>query len=391
MGNVFNIARAHDVDVNRDIIMNEAVYFGKTKEVLKIESLFGDLQKTFKDGKTKDIIKKIRALENYTEEFINAESVCVDIGSSSMTLKSYVRITDAYYFDYFEKRTKTDKDGLRFKNSKNKILAIAIGEDLLKEATPGQLTAVYLHEIGHSMYMPIPEQIIMAPSALVVFSIMEISVRVAELINRVETFKKLNEYIMKIPRVFMISINKIMSRIFRVLEPVMAVIKIKMIPSSFLSAIVGYDGEVYSDSFATAYGYGKELTEALILIDKIYNHIDTKNDFFKNWLYSADALSAFFQQFSHPHMTNINRAYSNIRYLEQAKKDTMNPKIKQMIQEDIDELNNLMKAIEKDKDGDMFDKYLIGMSQATGIPAIDFRHVLSFIKNGKNTNLEDFS
>ena len=287
----------------------EEVYFGKTKNILKIQTQFSKFRNQFINNNI-TFSTKI----NIDPELLNFNRMIEkEFGFKSFTL--YV-VNDIYDQAYTlpigltpGKSMDATNSGFKFKseNGYTTLVCISTGLLLNKKFSDEEVLAILLHEIGHSFSYNIDRR-------STVFYVLQQIVYIAHLIEQVILFilapmifiKSLGEGILSIPILNQIFIgfsthfkkkNKDAPKIFDFLLgvvngidvmitetgnlkvfflfvfnsismisilPLILVGQLKeMTPLKILSTYLGYNGEKVSDNFATIYGYGSELGSAL--------------------------------------------------------------------------------------------------------------------------------
>ena len=257
-------------------IINEA-YFGKTKGVLEIEKAISELRKKYKPSKddkkngwTEENLKPIvesklfgKFLNAIRDEFGFKEVFGGIDPVSYMNAYTYPIREENYglYSDRFE----SSGTGIRFKKELKAETLIVITAPLLfnRFLSNAELTAVLLHEVGHSFRQAvIPVEtcidILKDSVGMVVLNILTATKHtLSELLKRpAETILNLKAVIDSSPEV-KARVKKrwpgIFERIWRA--------------QSNYSPPSMYIDEKFADHFASMYGYGAELDSALIKID----------------------------------------------------------------------------------------------------------------------------
>lgn len=397
--NIFDIT---DNILLESTVINEAVYIGKNKDTEKLEQILTELKNESLTGK----VSSLRKLEDHLAEMFNVSDVIVDLGLSTLTIKSQIRYTD---FPLKSDRVVSDRNGIRFNNKKGKKIIIFIGLNHLEALESEEMAAVLLHEIGHSMYSGILSKIILTPTVLVAGVIFSIMVGMRQ-VGNLPILKDLQNIIGFIPNYLggkLIDINMYINRFV----PINAVTNIMKLfpsrsektknggPASLINPIAGYDDEKFSDSFATAYGYGKELSSGLLKLENILM-VKYRNNRGSKLITSMELMSGvandIVQQISTPHPSTRNRILLTRNYLVEASKEAQNEKLKKLIISDIKEIDELMEAISLDvKQGaynnEYFAKALKQKLPENKFSIDDFRELLSFMKDGNGSPLKDFS
>lgn len=363
-------------DIDRPI--NEAVYFGKTKEVLKIEEGFQKLIEIYQKNPvllSKDFTNQIRVIENSISKFVNCEDTVLEVGNATFaTVPVYLTLDDFFLKSYGDqetfKRTITDSTGVRFLEPKGKTLFIMISPVHLLNLSAGELTAIILHELGHNLelqHLKTVHNVLGLFSfqylvALLVTNIMKACYKIVntDMISK-DIVTKLT-FLLSIPKLFIQLVLQILSKILptsiiTALANILVLLKSGshingqiFIIKKLFAATAGYDGEKYSDAYASAFGYAPELASGLRKLnmkdlDKALNHIPFFTVYASVRVLLNDCLRIFFV----PHPSELNRILNNIQYLESTVDDITNPKAKAQAKEDIKVLKELVENIANDK------------------------------------------
>ena len=137
-------------------ILNET-YYGKSKKLIECESLIAKIKDSLEKDPKQNVnklpeMKKLR--ENLQKEFgfeeiklvVNPNYVAVN----ALTLKFLYNKKVMYQKDL---KMICSKNGIRYKDPKNKKIYIEIYAGLITKSTPEQIIATLLHEIGHNFYI----------------------------------------------------------------------------------------------------------------------------------------------------------------------------------------------------------------------------------------------
>ncbi|MCK9198160.1 MAG: hypothetical protein M0P49_00990 [Bacilli bacterium] len=132
-------------------------------------------------------------------------------------------------------------------------------------------------------------------------------------------------------------------------------------PEQLIYSFFGYQGEKVSDNFASIYGYGPDISSAMLKFRPLgagYSMLEAINEtpllghLYNLFTLPVDIIFSLFD----PHPADAARANGQLKYLEvELKKSDIDPKIKKQIQEDIDSINKL---IDEFTDIDMEDPYV---------------------------------
>ncbi len=150
-------------------------------------------------------------------------------------------------------------------------------------------------------------------------------------------------------------IGSIISSIYNTLKSIV------LRPDQLIYSFFGYQGEKVSDNFASVYGYGPDISSAMLKFRPLgagYSILEVVNEtpllghLYNLFTLPTDILLSPLD----PHPADAARANGQLKYLEtELKKSDIDPKIKKQIQEDIDSIN---KSIDEFIDIDMEDPYV---------------------------------
>jgi hypothetical protein len=309
--------------INTDSILSED-YYGKLPSLIRIESLFKTLSNriqgntintTFtakKIGIDMDFVtdlngsKELDEIETIVSQMFGFEKTNITIIGSS-TMGNAMTIPFYYSLNQVNFDTETSKNGIRFKNPKDKVLNIFLFEYNFTSFSSAQNTAILLHEIGHNFFLV---NIYYRKLFVLIFTLKNIYDKLKELIelNPKDYPKELNtkitdlilsfgnlfpgimskliSIVSKLPIVYQISkILSIIEYVFEFLIRLFSWNRVRDAAEVFLKSIDAlllmiefcmygvifkifeatimrdYANEKYADSFATSYGYGKEVAE----------------------------------------------------------------------------------------------------------------------------------
>ena len=275
-----------------DNILYEATYQGKSKNLMEAEKYLGI------------IIKKLKSFEYGSREFYKynpnnskeiekvKECFCKEFGFGEFDLNLDPRpVINGYTVSSFGLITLINssmpmlplrKGEKYYDKSHNYYCYINIFTALIIELdlTPGETMAIILHEIGHNFDLSIPTVIarkaaviltlLTAPQQLLFLDILSYIYAMQD--KLITTAAHYVPDVMKIYSKFSMLFDDI-SSIFADLRIVGDVIKAIMqggVANFAMSSAIGGAGEVFADSFAVSYGYGKETVSAMDKISNIY-------------------------------------------------------------------------------------------------------------------------
>ena len=265
----------------------EEVYFGKTSNLKKIEKLLGPVI-TFCHGVYDGTFKKDI---NSTKEVKEIESLFAkefNIGEFSLTFYTIHYINSASFSPnaftvpsslQFLKRSKDNKKIVDASNSYvgvNVDIALVATLDMSAE----ELMAFILHEIGHCMNASVFNFLAHLPGTKFIkfFKDANVSTKITTGISfglntifgkriakfKDALFKKINELLSEYPdfNAIMKKFSVYTANLLELISPFLSVVSVIKSPISALMSFIephslfGYQTERFSDSFATAYGYG---------------------------------------------------------------------------------------------------------------------------------------
>lgn len=270
----------------------DEAYFGKTPDMLELESLISKLRKKYTD---KDNVKTI-AKDDLVDKFIN--KIVSTFGFSKVyfgfdktpVYNCYtLPIRESRYGDLSQKYTVT-KNGIKYNDDVQAETLIMATQKLFfcPKITDGEVLATILHEIGHNFTDAV------VPITLP-FDVLKSSIKTF-IIGLITSAKnKLNSLLPSATDV-LDSISNMIST-----APGFGDRMTKKNPESsrqFLTSVISttnrrrYADERFADQFAAMYGYGAELSSVLAKID--YNKKNAKNSSvanFANYFYGLVDLS----------------------------------------------------------------------------------------------------
>lgn len=334
-------------------------FYGKPKEFIEIEKnltkIIEMIRFTKEDpNKAVDInlmpeVAKIERL--FTKVFKNKETSISFYSPVPFVGMAYNAYTIPSGFAYFKK----DPNNKKRVRSEDLYINVNIDIGLIYgiDATEQEVMALILHEIGHcydaSLFsllskiaiafningVPnIPASIL---STIINLLIREPISRIHQFVNRLTTK---NPVLSKFFSDFMMGYRSVVSMLNRIsIFNILGNINITNYLTNLLSPsnIFGYAGEKFADSFATSYGYGKELSSALNKIDKeqglflsdAASEIPVLN--IGNDLLRVTSKVAFFLM--DPHPENVVRIKSQ---LDKLKRDIKDPNLKTSVRKELE-------------------------------------------------------
>lgn len=319
-------------------------YVGRTKNVAEIERLFGIMQKKYP---TRDIFEKARKdLEDCPEKRMIEKLICKEFGfrSASLgvsTLRMLNSITCPRSALVRDATTGMPKGltlhGEKWYDTQHQydFFCIMFTENF-HVLTPGEMTALLLHEIGHCFDMctmtyvadvfqwicciatgPISifTKYFNTPIARFMYKFIDLLESITPLSILSQAYLTLNDILVMITGPFS-SIQTIGSMLAgAVVNPITTATKIA----------AGVGQEKFADSFATAYGYGPELIH---LMDKLDTRYITRDKTFvaDTWTWAGSIAPTIMGLLLDPHPDAQTRARIALDDLKKLAENPMLPK-----------------------------------------------------------------
>lgn len=383
-------------------IINEA-YYGKTKEIKKIEAKIGEIKDKYGSYKNQMKANTSKEKEELEDLFCDAFgfTCCSFHIDPEMTYNACTIPISSSVFDFrdFRKYIVSDGKGIKYKKEANIYLIVKITKGLMFSSifTPAEITAVLLHEVGHNfqsamsakaIYLNIPTKVLnllQAPIAMIVYpQAGPFRNKYTDIVKSIEKNHKqfadcywfIKNIIKTVQGVGLGVLLAILDAIDMtnpagVIANIPRIILSKLInPANILVLPGEYVGESVSDAFVTVYGYSVELTSAFskmkedsygILPTKVYRSLGAIGAYYDLINLPARLIGILFD----PHPNDISRLKSQVEYLEEELlKNEKNPKMKREIQVQINEINkNIDKFLDMEDAGYFFtnrvDKFLL--------------------------------
>ena len=366
----------------------DEAYFGKTKEILDIEYAIRDIRNKFKfkkDGYTEENLKKVldsKLYEKFTTAIKKAFGFKEVYGGfdTDQYMNCYTYPIREEKYGLMQDRFEVNGKSIKFKPELKAVTMIVATAPLFftDKLTNAELTAIFLHEIGHSF----KQAVIPVETCLDVLR--------DSLGSVIFNFLSATKHTMK----------ELEKNPFNAITNLGAIIKAspeakertrKRWPSLFEKVLRGfkntssgsmYIDEKFADQFAAMFGYGVELNSALIKID--YDRKDIKGAPVLNFLNTFAGLidlSLDLMLDCHPFIGARLKSTVNVLQREIDKNSTLPDSEKKRLKKQIDSINllalqyqNLDKTSNYSmakkmyfqfiynnlKDGDVFSKFLVG-------------------------------
>jgi hypothetical protein len=368
------------------------VYFEKTDTLKKMEDSIGKIREGYGRYKDNSATKEVQEFNRLMESQFGMEVFALQIETSSEVNAYTITIAsrfDMLYEDDFASLVELDKKkGYRFVKDNGLCVVVVIYGGLLTNPnlTNAEILAVILHEVGHNFADFISNDLRIYNAnylkqyldLTVIDILLNFGVKAA---IGFSAFKKTNnnEYVKEVEK----------NRKYRSFEAFKTGVKNKIEDNknsikSFLYRLTGginfriqklgisYDSleknsirkqdEIIADKFATINGYGPELQSALAkmtLISGRQEKFVEKIPFIGaliNLSY-AQALDDIYKFDEHPQlMQRINSSLSALEF--ELKKKDIDPKLKKVIQSQIDDIKKLKEEVTKEReDGTKAERY----------------------------------
>lgn len=350
--------------------INEA-YIGKTKELIAMENEISAMRKNkmgrkyFVGSDTTDFDRMVEnyfgfdtfALNIFQTEQYNAYTIPIDVKLDVLNAK-------------LKKNSICDPKGFKYKKEAGYCVITCISTGLFynENFTDGEILAIILHEIGHNFASVIDNGINLNQFLLkwvdLVLQLVDLFIGEARGLSVNINFAdklnmKLNEIIVnRLPGLMIIlgvfsSIGAMLRdailNVF-VLIGTLGYINVARALVSKITSIIfkptAYTNEKIADNFVTVYGYGPELSSALlkfddksgIFVSDLLNEIPLIGDYLALKDLPAEIIVSAFDE--HPY--GLERTQDQIRLLEnELKKSNLDPKMKQKMNMQIAEIKAL--------------------------------------------------
>lgn len=403
------------INENTSSIFNEA-YFGKTKSILAIEKQLDKFRRKYTRmvfnptvNTDPDLIKLNRMFE---KEF-GFDTFCLEIENVPMANACTIPVSYRYDTKKNGKDLIISNDGYKFKPEFGYAGVVIVYSGIIfnDEFTTPEVMAIILHEIGHNFQAAISRKngilcnvfTSIYTIEVIVYSMMQ-NASPMELLSNTNLFIKFNTKIVKIIQEDIPGFYNIITAIsdikglflgaimqFSDLIDILTlgianfsifpnIIKNKISnPFSLLLLPLQYKNERIADNFATMYGYGAELSSAVIKFDtgmndvgimKAFNNIPVLSTIVHMNSLPVEILSTALDE----HPEGISRAVDQLALLkhELDNKD-LDPKMRTKILTDIKKCEKELEKIEKLKFSlddpyaarNVYNKVLLGLGGKT--------------------------
>lgn len=303
-----------------DRVLNE-VYISDTSITSKIVKVFEKMSKVKISENKKEAVKLVNELKKAFIEFTNAKRIEIELDDmgSCFTIPPQYNLPPA---------CKLTKKGIIFPSNNDVYIFISINPKWVFKSkvhdemklTPRELTAFLLHEIGHNF----------SYSVMPIHDLLE-TMKLAIQLRNMETIQLNNEEnkissLERIKQIFKENISKLLY-----------ISKLGFFGTLSASPVRElYMDEKIADSFATMYGFGKDLSSGLYKLNKYYtNQANKEYSKLAGTILGALALSISILYDEHPQ--DVTRMTSQIEQLEYELENNkgLSKKDKQQMRKDI--------------------------------------------------------
>lgn len=362
-----------DEELQRYQILSEQ-YYGKNKMTLKMEEEFKGLKKLLSThteltvAGNKEIRQYADNLENHIKELFNFKNVRVDITNiGEINAYTYSKtVSDIIKKPLYNKEENKKYGGIQYTDDANRSCVITMSIEMIKhkDFTPGMLTCVLLHEIGHNFYIENSISFIVARSA----AIMTLSMLPAKAVTMTNIgrnfnikfnkffdksalgpyIKIINNATMQIKGVqnsfvalsfitgaFNIGFNLLFKLIGLILE-------LPFLPFSLATKSNVYNDELFADNFATSYGYGPERIQISKVSDSSFStsilNKATKLSVIKMLVGALTDIPTMFDRVNilSDRASNATRALDQVKYLRANLKSIENAEQRESLKRDLE-------------------------------------------------------
>lgn len=363
-------------------ILNE-LYLGKNKDIKELQSHLSNLRRDAMENDT--LLKKTGNTSPYLQKF---NRKCEDIfgfKTFSMTLvysplvnAMTLPIQVAFDINDVNKNFAPTKDNMKYKKEAGycTIVLMFTGLFLDPKYTDEEMLAIILHEIGHNFTDPMSQKsaifnnirkaIMIVDDIITFMSTLSPAVLLSVAINT-NTMKTImaqsqdrfhsdnkqgtmiNDFIINSFTTmagyaqFMVSLLNIMKDPANYTFSLVRTFVASLNPIRLLNNFMGYNNEKLSDSFATIYGYGPELSSGLLKMHYIPRSGVPAILECANTLMFLPFMILLAPTAIHPDA--IVRVKTQIEYLTKEIANETDPKMKKELQDQIDEMNRSLDNI----------------------------------------------
>lgn len=354
------------------MLVQEA-YYGQLPEFETMEKLFNTIiEKAKKEGtkcnpnkypEMKTVLKLFCKVFGFKKSLIYWEPFDSMDNAYTYSLNAFIVFSDKKKF--IEKRSNGFYD-----SSNSIILTLFISTGLIfSDLTAREIIAIILHEIGHNFDYSNYHKFnaIMAcvlSFGMDAFTIHENKNKTNDIKERVTRDKtKEDDKIYgdqkrrdRMNRAYKKHVGDyfknraIKDFIFMPINTVCNLVNFVFSPFFNVLQLAGKKSEIFSDSFATAYGYGSELVSSLEKISAPQKYYDPKSPVMRFFMDLSNLQSEITTSLLDVHGTNQERCYECLKKLKHdLKTNDFNPELKEELEKEIESMNAMYKEFFKFK------------------------------------------
>lgn len=378
----------------RGILLSEA-YYGRQRELAECERLLDAVVDGVRSRGMKynpNASPELEKVRRILAGFFNFEEACIFWSTNSAVAGAFtVPVTSV--LNEWDYQTESWRGGIRWKNSGKKYLVIQVNNGLLLDKSFGgkHILAVLLHEIGHNFYLTEYAKVVRKVNFIFVIikSLMDAMVT-ASSSNPEEALGHLGNaaraaLLRPATRLFsrqkgdfnLISgaAGTVFGAIFQVFGSLVGLLRIPLTvivsPVLFVQSLVDflissvflqhYDDEVFADSFATSYGYGKELAEVTRGMMKGSNVKITlsavRDTPIETVLAFPSAMASAICWLGDPHPSSIQRVVNvrdNLKHELAANGHLLGPRTRKALEKELAEVDEMVQtAVKLEREGSL--------------------------------------
>lgn len=379
-------------------VLNE-VYFGNSKEIIKIQEQFSKFRKKFiEHGKYMTAFNTDPDLLEFNrmiERFFGFETFALIIEPSPIGNAYTLPISNRIDTPISGKKyIESTSNGFRFKKEAKFNAIVYVHSPLIIDSrfTDREVFAIILHELGHNFAFGINSancvmtgiqkaislvNIIFNGALAILLPFSQHSQIIVGSINKLQgaVNKKADEIKKNNPDIndtlyrfkgffsaiegFGIELESIFSVVATVINPIGAIISgvyskvmdIAKNPMILIRILFGYGQEKVADNFATIYGYGPDLTSGLFKLEKYVPGAnvlgfmnDERSSFIGLWYNLIKMPAEIVCSLADEHPNTVSRINDQIKSLKiELDRNEFDPKMKASIKKDIEEIEKVLK------------------------------------------------
>ena len=327
------------------------------------------LEKLLKDGGITGRTKNVQEVERKIGEIFNFKEVEVVTNLTAPDVNAYTEPNIFSSHSPFPPKVEKDNGVYRYK-TKSESLSITILPGILGHLTPGELTAVIMHEIGHNFFryglMSTVASFVKAIGLWIGFVLGLVIGGIGSLVDMYDKFRyrnsaKFRKYYQSLvkhadkrinaeknygaARKKAVALQSVMLDWMVTLSLAPLIVKYAAMIGVYLSFVTAaviikdYPNEEFADNFAVRMGYGGELASALRKLEKTF---DRKT-------YMMGPMTFMFGIVKDTHPQSSTRMVNMIKLLRKMKGEAVTPMARENIQSQIDMVEDTLNTLRKDK------------------------------------------